>query len=663
MAKITILSELVSNQIAAGEVIERPASIVKELVENSLDAGATSISIEIAGGGTELIRISDNGCGIPFDESILAFERHATSKIVSTQDLMTIETLGFRGEALASIAAVSKVIMRTRERGSDIGTLVEIHGGKLLRHEPCGCPDGTAIEMRDLFYNTPARLKFLKSTKAEAGYIGDYVARLIMCRPDVSIKLKAADKLVYQSLGDGILKNAIYTVYGSEVLSGLKVIDYDDGYINITGYVGIETLAHPTRNRQSFYLNRRYIKSQRLSYALQQAYDTRLMKGRFPFAVAHIKISSSEVDVNVHPNKLDVRFKNEERVLLCLSKAVYKTLTGMQFEPNNGLGNTPQNIGSHELIIRSTYPTDSTALSDVKREYNPPIASSAKTPDASHSTHEYLAGYTAASKALSQKERIAEAPSDNDTDHDSKALVEADHIKTVQKDIDDKKDANKADVLPIIKAPIDESLPNIDILAKVPVKLIKNEPFNIIGCVFETYWIVEQGTDLFYIDHHAAHERKLYEEYINKPISSRSQILLLPLSVTVSAQEHAQLFSNFELFSELGFDIEELGALSIAIRAVPYIFNRAETVDFLHSAIALISSRHKLYKKELIKEKLIQMACKSAVKGGQHIDEAEIRVLLDYFAADGAPLTCPHGRPVLVRIKRSEIEKLFGRIV
>lgn len=315
MSRIHVLDSYTANRIAAGEVVERPASVVKELLENAIDAGATAVTIETKGGGLESIRVSDNGIGINADDVATAFLPHATSKIATTDDLFSINTLGFRGEALPSIAAVSKVTMRTKQKDAANGVLLRINGGDIIENHEAGVPDGTTIECEDLFYNVPARLKFIKSARAESAHISDYVSRMIMARPDIKIKLIQSGRTVFHSEGDGELDSAIACVYGNDILPNLREIYYDDGYFNLVGFIGTEQIGRAARTAQSFYVNCRYIRSQKLSYALQRAYDTRLMQGRFPFAVLHIGISPEEIDVNVHPNKLEVRFRHEDRIM------------------------------------------------------------------------------------------------------------------------------------------------------------------------------------------------------------------------------------------------------------------------------------------------------------------------------------------------------------
>ena len=326
MAQIHVLSPHVANQIAAGEVVERPASVVKELVENALDAGARSITVELVNGGLDLIRVSDDGKGIAPEDCRTAFLRHATSKIATSEDLTHIVTLGFRGEALASIAAVAEVTMRTRMKDAECGTLLRISAGEVQEEAPCACTAGTTLEVRNLFANVPARLKFLKTVRTEAGYVGDYVSRMIMAVPSAAFHFVHNGKTVYRSFGDGKLQNAMLCVYGAEILPHLREVAFDDGYLAIHGYVGTEQLSRPNRLQQSFFLNGRYIRSYSLSSALQRAFDTRMMVGRFPFAVLAMRIAGSEVDVNVHPSKMEVRFVDEQRVIRSVTAACHRSL-------------------------------------------------------------------------------------------------------------------------------------------------------------------------------------------------------------------------------------------------------------------------------------------------------------------------------------------------
>lgn len=643
MKRIKVLSTLVSNQIAAGEVIERPASVVKELVENAIDAMSKSVTVETTGGGIEYIRVADNGGGINADDVRTAFMRHATSKISESTDLERIATLGFRGEALASIASVARVSIKTRTHGNDYGTLFVIEGDEEKELSQCGCPEGTTVEIRDLFFNVPARLKFLKNPRSESAYIADYIARMIMARPNVAFTLIQNGNTVYKSAGDGNLFNAIYAVYGSGVIDNLRRLSYDDGYIKITGYVGTETLSQSTRAKQSFVVNGRYIKSQKLSYAVQRAFETRIMKGKFPFIVLNIAISSHEIDVNVHPNKLDVRFKNEERVCNSVTKTVRAALV---------------NTGIADANIEKT--SIKTAINE---------ASSAKV-----QTSKIVGRLTDAapnSRIFKEDERIiwgnmlsAKRPST--LSEYSVSNLRACYRSESNRDELNPFPARAADI-----GESEETVPTVLIKKRavsaeqtqINETLLEKENFEVKGCLFDTYWIIEQGNTVFFLDQHAAHERKLYNEYINIPEKPKSQVLLVPQTVKLDAREYDTLINNLSEFEAIGFDIEDFGAMTISVRAVPAFIGASNISSFISDAVAAIRSFGKKAQSELLRASLIQSACKHAIKAGQRISDEEIQALLEYYSANGAPLTCPHGRPVMVKMTKKDFEKMFKRVI
>lgn len=643
MKRIKVLSTLVSNQIAAGEVIERPASVVKELVENAIDAMSKSVTVETTGGGIEYIRVADNGGGINADDVRTAFMRHATSKISESTDLERIATLGFRGEALASIASVARVSIKTRTHGNDYGTLFVIEGGEEKELSQCGCPEGTTVEIRDLFFNVPARLKFLKNPRSESAYIADYIARMIMARPNVAFTLIQNGNTVYKSAGDGNLFNAIYAVYGSGVIDNLRRLSYDDGYIKITGYVGTETLSQSTRAKQSFVVNGRYIKSQKLSYAVQRAFETRIMKGKFPFIVLNIAISSHEIDVNVHPNKLDVRFKNEERVCNSVTKTVLAALV---------------NTGIADANIEKT--SIKTAINE---------ASSAKVQTSKivgHSTD------TASnSRILKEDERIiwgnmlsAERPS-------TLSEYSVSNLRACYRSESNRDELNPFPARAADMGESEETVPTVFIKKRavsaeqtqINETLLEKEKSEVKGCLFDTYWIIEQGNTVFFLDQHAAHERKLYNEYINVPEKPQSQVLLVPQTVKLDAREYDTLINNLSELETIGFDIEDFGAMTISVRAVPAFIDSLHIGSFISDAVAAIRSFGKKAQSELLRASLIQSACKHAIKAGQRISDEEIQALLEYYSANGAPLTCPHGRPVMVKMTKKDFEKMFKRVV
>lgn len=617
MSSIRVLDKYTADRIAAGEVVERPSSVVKELVENALDAQATSIIIETQGGGLDFIRVMDNGCGIPQDEVQTAFLRHATSKIVDSDDLAHIETLGFRGEALSSIAAVARVTMRTKTREAQTGTLIRLSGGDVLECTESGVPDGTSVEVGDLFYNVPVRLKFAKNARAEAAYVSDYVSRMILARPDVTFKLIQSEKTVYHSAGDGDLSNAIYCVYGAEVMPHIRALSYGDGYVALTGYIGTEKVGRANRTAQSFFINGRYIRSQRLSFALQRAFDTRLMIGKFPFCVISLSVNSAEIDVNVHPNKLDVRFRQEERIVRAVLAAARNALSEMQVifseedkQPQIETVHVSQNCGK-SIFSR----TDE----NMRLEALPPDAFAAKPVE----------------KVLFRDSGASTTP------HNAPYPVFSEYAD--------------ASIKP-------QSMPAQPIMREEQQRLATGR-VNVIGQLFDCYWIAQMGETAFFIDQHAAHERKLYEQIVRCGVNADSQLLLVPEIVKLPPYEYETLIANLDVFEELGFDISEFGPLTVSIRAVPSILGAPQTKAFLFEAIEQLDKKYRLNTVELKRATLIRTACRRAIKAGEKPDKAEIEELFAFYEREGIPMTCPHGRPVMISMSRLEFEKLFKRVL
>lgn len=641
MSRIHVLDSYTANRIAAGEVVERPASVVKELLENAIDAGATAVTIETKGGGLESIRVSDNGVGINADDVATAFLPHATSKIATTDDLFSINTLGFRGEALPSIAAVSKVTMRTKQKDAANGVLLRINGGDIIENHEAGVPDGTTIECEDLFYNVPARLKFIKSARAESAHISDYVSRMIMARPDIKIKLIQSGRTVFHSEGDGELDSAIACVYGNDILPNLREIYYDDGYFNLVGFIGTEQIGRAARTAQSFYVNCRYIRSQKLSYALQRAYDTRLMQGRFPFAVLHIGISPNEIDVNVHPNKLEIRFRHEDRIMGPFVTQCRKALE--QTEEDLTLDFNAPEI-KKIVYVQNEMPSAAAKDDTMKR---------------------------VADMAFSQRDEsrieLSALPAEAFiTKHDA-APVYAVHDKESAKTAHSEYVGDRTAGTPIIPPVWEEAYipqPKVEMPKITPVQQrVDFTQYEIIGQLFSCYWIVQHDDEVIFIDQHAMHERRLYERIIERNIPADSQQLLTPEIIKLSPVEFALLMDNIDRFSEIGFDIEEFGTMSVSVRAVPVIMGKTDIKRFLTDAIALFDAKNKLTTIDMKRGALITRACKSAIKAGERISETEIRALLDQYDKEGVPLTCPHGRPVMARMTKTEFEKLFKRIV
>ena len=648
MKRIQVLSRHTANQIAAGEVVERPASVVKELVENSIDAGSTAVTVEINGGGIEYIRVTDNGSGIIPEDLPTAFLSHATSKISTAEDLAHIETLGFRGEALASIAAVSMLTMRTRTKNADEGAMIRIEGGEVKESGPSGCPEGSTTEVHNLFFNVPARLKFLKSQRAEAGAISDYISRVIMANPAISFKLISNGKQLYHSAGDGQLKSAIFCVYGGETLPHIKPVEYDDGKIKITGYLGTEKLARPNRQHQSLFVNSRYVRSSQISYGIQRAFDTRLMGGKFPFYVLNIAVDFGDVDVNVHPNKMEVRFKDEQGAVRAATIAA-----------RMALGDPVAPVLTHEDIV----PKPRVAPSEKKYAESIFIRPSEKT-EGFRSSFAGSLNQPAPTKApVKIKEPVASynPPSaESILPVGSLSYGSAREMTIEQKREEIKKEAAKPQVFVEAAIPAKKK----DIPPEPPKQLdFGKVPYRIIGQLFGCYWVIQQGDEVFFIDQHAAHERRLYESIISKPLEPDSQLLLMPEIEKLTASEYDTLMENMQLFIELGFDIEEFGPLTVSIRAVPAIFSAPEAPAFIHEAIGILQNKNSLSTQDIKRSSLIQSACKHAIKAGDILSDIEIKTLLDEYSNSGVPMTCPHGRPVMVRMSKIEFEKLFKRVL
>lgn len=609
MAIIHVLKPHIANQIAAGEVIERPASVVKELVENSLDAGATAITVRIENGGMRSITVVDNGCGIAREDCKNAFLRHATSKIETADDLSHVLTLGFRGEALASIASVARVTMTTRQKDAEVGTKLLIDNGTVLSEEDVSCVFGTTFTVEELFASVPARLKFLKSARTEAGYIGDYLGKMILARPEVSFRYESDGKTVYETYGDGDLYNAIFCVYGKTVADKLVPVSYDTGYMKITGYLGLPEISRNNRASQILFINGRSIRSNAVSSAVAKAYDTRLMIGRFPFFVLNLFLAPQEVDVNVHPTKAEVRFADENRVFNCVSAAAKLALTDTEQHIEHALDN----------IMPKQPVTEPTERIEAPVQQRPRI-----------NFHE-----------ISNKNRAAYSYRESNYNmfrpSGSVGSVPSFRIETETRQTPQPKQTAEP--------------------------LFIDESFEIIGCAFLTYWIVTRGEQMFLIDQHAAHERKLYEALAAQTVQQSSQKLLVAREVTLTPTETELFESHQSELIELGFGLVRSGALTVLMSAVPVLNGKLLNEAYLHSVLAIFEEQGKNPQKALLKERLMQTACKHAIKGGEPVTREEIQELLQEFLSGTLPLTCPHGRPVVVQITKTELEKMFRRIV
>ncbi|MBR6765084.1 MAG: DNA mismatch repair endonuclease MutL [Clostridia bacterium] len=610
--KIKLLDASVANKIAAGEVVERPASIVKELVENSIDAKATNVTVEIKGGGIELIRITDNGSGMEEEDVKNAFLRHATSKITVAEDLNDIITLGFRGEALASISAVSKVSLVTRTKNAVEGTRIELTGGVIDRFFPAGCAEGTSISVMDLFFNTPARRKFLKKPAQESAYIQETVNRLALSNPSIAIRFVIDGKTVLRTPGDGSLLSAIRAVFGQDVSGNMIKVDQEKNGISVTGYIGNRELQRNNRTRQILFINGRSVKNETVSSAVQDGYQGRLNIGKFPFFVIEMRLSGNQVDVNVHPTKQEVRFSDGLPVYETVSSIIRDTLRSNEEIPT---------------LFKQEEKKEQVKIFEVE---------------------------TVDPKKTEEKE---------DFKYDPKAPLELDEIyKPLEVLFEDHPTVlNDKPYSPILNREKRIELVAERETVQEEITLEIEDTYKIAGVLFDTYIILEMGDDGYLIDQHAAHERLLFERlFASLETEKTSQLLLLPQIVKLSPQEAAVILELLPQLEEMGFEIDDIGYNSLAVKAVPEALSEINAEKFFSSLIE--DGIKNLRTNELKRAKLMQMACKSAIKGGDKLSESDIKKLLRLIKEEGIPLSCPHGRPILIRLTKHELEVRFKRI-
>jgi len=711
MGKIVILDENTSNQIAAGEVVERPASVVKELVENSIDAGSTNISIEINNGGISMIKVVDNGSGIDEDDVEIAFERHSTSKIRKADDLESISTLGFRGEALASIASVSLVELTTRVKEKPYGTYIKIQGGTVKEVRQTGCPVGTTFIVRDLFFNTPARFKFLKKDSTEAGYISDMVNRIALGNPHISIKLVNNRNCVLHTPGNNDLLSTIFSIYGKETAKEVLEVQYKDEKVEISGYVGKPELARATRNYQSIYINGRYIKNKTISSAIDEAYKTYLMKNKFAFVVLNIKINPIFVDVNVHPTKMEVRFSDEQAIFRAVYHAINNALLSKSLIRSVGFSEksryffrfeqdelSKSNFVQEGLTNKSRLSENKT-VEDVTKKESKDTASKKEEKnniyiDANISSiksdnHEVKFNDIKNSDLQEEKNKFVSENSNKNIDYASKSTAIDANIYKV--DVIPKQAENRSKTEDL-KAKADTSEKQNENFDRVNVpcndlekttsnpeakmdKIDKNNEAEeaqlltnarIIGQVFSTYILLQNGDNLLLIDQHAAHERIRFEELKRKYRENESlaQFLLSPVVVELTNQEVKLIDENKEKLNRLGFSFENFGNNSIVLRSVPVLLSDNASIKdaFLEVLDFLVSGKRK--DNILVEEEaLYTLACKEAVKANKKLDEIEIKKILEDLNKIENPYTCPHGRPTIIKITKHEFEKMFKRIV
>lgn len=636
MGKINILDASVANMIAAGEVVERPASVVKELVENALDAGASEITIEIKNGGISYMRVTDNGRGIDAGDVGLAFMRHATSKILEAKDLEKIGTLGFRGEALCSIAAVARVAMTTKTAEAKNAVRVYIEGGEMEDVGEAGAPDGTRVEVKNLFYNTPARMKFLKKDTTEAGYIADIVEKFVLSHPDVSFRFINNGKQVLFSAGDGSMVNAIYTVYGKDYARSVLPIDYGDSVIRATGYIGKSNISRPNRRQQSFFVNGRSIQSKTMTAALEEAYKNQIMIGKFPFAVIDLLVNPAFVDVNVHPHKTEVKFSDERKVFDTVYWAVKNALYEKPIVPQVELAKTTPKKEAYK----------SEEFTAERRPYiQVPIPSQTEKAAPAPRVQEYR--YQTQPPAASVQEPA------------QKQVVLEKSTAVLQETAETPYQVQNGPVQqPYEQAEETPAAPSIE-------PQTDNKDYKIVGQLFDTYIILERGDEALLIDQHAAHERLNYEQ-LRRDLAQNTpkvQSLLSPVVVDLSAPEFFYVTENLERFAALGFDVSEFGKNAVLINGAPMGIAYEDIGDLFVELTGQMMAQNKQIISETYEYALYTIACKAAIKANHRLSEAEIHALVDeVFALDGIN-TCPHGRPITISLTKRELEKQFKRIV
>lgn len=613
MGHIRLLAKNVSDKIAAGEVVERPLSVVKELVENAVDAGSSAISISILGGGIREICVTDNGSGISADDAALVFEKHATSKIFSEQDLNFISTQGFRGEALASISSVAAVDLKTKRRDEEMGTVMRVSGGRVDEVSPAGLPEGTSIIVSNLFFNVPARLKFLKSEANEAAYVSDLISRYILAFPEISFHYTSQGKSVYHSPGNGSLRDAIYCVYGTDLLDNIVQVSHEAGDVRVDGFVSRPGVVLKNRQKGSVFVNRRFVRNSALHDMIKDAYGSMLVKGESPFFALNIFLPASAVDVNVHPNKLQVRFRDPSSVEHVLKEAVAQA--GRVVHGSVKLDASPE-------------PAVAAYSKTVEMQARPEVMQTA-----------LFSGFSR--KVMRESAAAADY---------------ADEAKSAEPDVTAEEIPHTIDTESCETNPPECGQCG----GEEPVVLIQPSGDRLIGSFADTYILVEQGENLLIVDQHAAHERLLYDKFISGRFDA-SQPLLIPQVIKVSHAEKNLIDENIEVFAALGFDIEPFGMLEYKIAAVPMLFYNAGLYEMIASALAEIGQK----KEDVVikRERIIKAACRSAVKAGDKLTDAELRSLVDSFLRTNIVPTCPHGRPVISVLTKKQIEKSFKRVL
>ncbi len=704
MAEIKVLSEDTIDKIAAGEVVERPMSVVKELVENAMDAGSTVVTVEIKNGGIDFIRVSDNGQGIAADQVRLAFARHATSKIRSAEDLTSLMSMGFRGEALSSIAAVAQVELITKTKDALTGVRYVMEGAIEKDFEEIGAPEGTTFLVKNLFYNTPVRRKFLKQPQTEAGYVAELLERLALSRPDISFKFIQNGQVKFHTPGNNDLKEVIYRIYGREIAAHLMPIDAKADNISIKGFLGKPEINRSNRNFEHYFINSRYVKSKVLAKAIEDGYKQYVMQHKFPFVVLHFSMSGSDVDVNVHPTKMEVRFSDEVQVYKTVMQSILTAFRSKELIVNAGFGKEERvsradNMPRYEkeklpepfIIPNSSTPQTQTTLQPFDITFDDDLAEAKnQKPETKPSEVKNPKPEAKPSEAKNQKPEIK--PSNVQTkkpevtyqfEEVSKQVEEAVSKQVVKEAATEafyhsETDEERNHDLPAgMQSP--EMPPFVSAFVRIQIAEAEQttlfeeqfltekakESYDILGQIFGTYWIVSYSDRMYMIDQHAAHEKVKYERLIAaaKKKEILTQNILPPVVLQVSAREEQVVLDHMDDFAGLGFEIEEFGDHAFVLRAVPVDLYGVSFRELFREILDELMEEKLTGSAEVVLNKLASMACKAAVKGNTNISRPEAEKLIDELLTLENPYHCPHGRPTIISMTKQEIEKKFKRIV
>ena len=638
MPKILQLSPHVANLIAAGEVVERPASVAKELLENAVDAGASKVTLEIRDGGMTFLRLTDNGCGMAPEDARTAFLRHATSKLRTAEDLAAIATMGFRGEALAAIASVSRIDLMTKTAGAVSGTSLHLEAGVITEESEAGCPEGTTIIIRDLFYNTPARMKFMKSDSVEGGRVAAALQQQALAHPEVAFTFIRDGKQVLNTPGTGKLEDAVYCVYGRECAKMVKVESRWDGML-LTGFVTLPTDARPSRALQTFFVNDRPVKSKLLIAALEEAYRNQIMVGKFPACVLHLRLPANTVDVNVHPAKTEVKFLSEKAVFDCVH---YGVLGALNKKPDR-----PEVQFAQKSAAQPQTPPQSTKPVTPPVSPVTPARTEQKTFFRTMTAEEYKHFSTAVADAPKPKQETAAA---------TVLAVERERSIPVRETVLTPATVSKPE--PVKAAPAEEP-------AQEPEQTVLEMPAEIewrmVGELYNSYILVEQGEEAFLIDKHAAHERILFEKLKANQEAISSQMLLSPVPVRLGAEAAAELLANADLLAELGFEVDAFGENTVLLRQIPMDLKPEDAADAVESLAAdLLTGRRE--RKDTVRDELLHtVACKAAIKAGWITSDTELLALVKQVMAREDLKYCPHGRPICITLSKKQLEKQFKR--